>query len=250
MPNCSEGAFGPSTAGSQRTAGSLKMDSSLLVLVIAFRSMRLLGVSIPLDPRRARKTLTLEGSPQEIHTKGVGNRKPADTGPTHPLSMPKARKSPRRQASWRTGTRARQNPSFAAGFASYSSQKPDRLPTAYRIRVNFTHLPCSNARHFPQARRTASATTNSLQNLPQNALSHARNKPARASGVQAGGVLQTGCVRAGGTQAGSMLGPANEGGARNQSACAPPRRRCYLCACSNLSMKATRASTPARGMAL
>ena len=83
MPNCSEGAFGPSTAGSQRTAGSLKMDSSLLVLVIAFRSMRLLGISIPLDPRRARKTLTLEGSPQEIHTKGVGNRKPADTGPTH-----------------------------------------------------------------------------------------------------------------------------------------------------------------------
>lgn len=83
MPNCSEGAFGPSTAGSQRTAGSLKMDSSLLVLVIAFRSMRLLGVSIPLDPRRARKTLTVKGSPQEIHTKGVGNRKPADTGPTH-----------------------------------------------------------------------------------------------------------------------------------------------------------------------
>lgn len=56
-------------------AGSLKMDSSLLVLVIAFRSMRLLGVSIPLDPRRARKTLTLEGFPQEIHTKGVGNRR-------------------------------------------------------------------------------------------------------------------------------------------------------------------------------
>ena len=240
MPNCSEGAFGPSTAGSQRTAGSLKMDSSLLVLVIAFRSMRLLGVSIPLDPRRARKTLTLEGSPQEIHTKGVGTRKPADTGPTHRFRCRS------RRASWRTGTRARQNPSFAAGFASYSSQKPDRLPTAYRIRVSFTHLPCSNARHFPQARRTASATTNSLQNLPQNALSRARNKPARASGVQAGGVLQTGGVRAGG----SVLGPANEGGARNQSACAPPRRRCYLCACSNLSMKATRASTPARGMAL
>ena len=75
MPNCSEGAFGPSTAGSQRTAGSLKMDSSLLVLVIAFRSMRLLGVSIPLDPRRARKTSTVKGSPQEIHTKGVGNRR-------------------------------------------------------------------------------------------------------------------------------------------------------------------------------
>ena len=40
-----------------------KMDSSLLVLVIAFRSMRLLDASILPDPPCARKTLNIEGFP-------------------------------------------------------------------------------------------------------------------------------------------------------------------------------------------